>query len=117
MCASDCPMREYGTGGGGRGARTALHGKPPTAFVGAVKNEVGPGYDPAVGSTHLGSAYLDLLSVRSACSNTERGTILDVKKSQDTVSGTFLAAAKRAPRSCPTRTCRPSLTCNGVMYQ
>src|SRR5260370_27113518 len=53
MCASDCPMREYGTGGGGRGARTALHGKPPTAFVGAVRNEVGPGYDPAAGSTHL----------------------------------------------------------------
>src|SRR5260370_10871062 len=100
MCASDCPMREYGTGGGGRKARTALHGKPQAAFVGAGRNEVGPGYDPAAGSTHLGSAYLDLLSVRSASSNTEGAIILDVKKSQNTFSGTFLAAAKRAPRSC-----------------
>src|SRR5450759_3240495 len=52
MCASDCPMREYGTGGGGRGARTTLHGKPPTAFVGAAGNEDGPGYERAAGSVH-----------------------------------------------------------------
>src|SRR5260370_6998274 len=101
MCASDCPMREYGTGGGGRGARTALHGKPPTAFVGAVRNEVGPGYDPAAGSTHLGSAYLDLLSVRSASSNTEGATILCLTNIQNTSSGPFLPAPKTPPTPLP----------------
>ncbi len=53
MRASDCPMREYGTGGGGRGARIALHGKPPTAFVGAVGDEDEPERERAAGSTHL----------------------------------------------------------------
>src|SRR6266568_9552608 len=52
MRASDCPMREYGTGGGGRGARIALHGEPPTAFVGAAGDEDERGHDPAAGSAH-----------------------------------------------------------------
>src|SRR5947209_18821505 len=51
-----------------------------------------------------GSAYLNLLSVRSASTNTEGATILDGKKSQNTFSGTFLAAATSASRPCITRT-------------
>src|SRR5712692_3354391 len=52
MLASDCSMREYGAGGGGRGARIALHGEPPTTFVGAAGDEDGRGHDPAAGTAH-----------------------------------------------------------------
>src|SRR2546421_5387590 len=47
-----CSLRKSFTSGG-RGARIALHGKPPTAFVGAVGDEDEPERERAAGSTHL----------------------------------------------------------------